>query len=58
MKGYCLSREQTIQAWNLEKAGMSRTAAAMRFYVSERTLQRLYKYYDLGSPKRKNRVKK
>lgn len=49
----CLTKEQTIKAWNLEKAGMSRTAAAMRFYVSERTLQRLYKYYDLGSPKQK-----
>ena len=54
----CLSREQTITAWNLEKAGMSRTAAAMKFYVSERTLQRLYKYYGLGSPKHKSRVKK
>ena len=58
MKQRCLSKEQTLKAWDLEKSGMSRTAAAMRFYVSDRTLQRLYKYYDLGSPKRKNRVKK
>ena len=58
MKQRCLSKEQTIQAWNLEKAGMSRAAAALRFYVSDKTLQRLYKYYNLGSPKRKNRVKK
>lgn len=52
----CLTKEQTIKAWNLEKAGMSRTAAAMKFYVSERTLQRSYKYYNLESPKQKNRV--
>lgn len=58
MKQRCLSKEQTLKAWNLEKAGMSRTAAALRFYVSDKTLQRLYKYYNLGSPKRKNRVKK
>lgn len=56
---YCLTKEQTIKAWNLEKSGMSRTAVAMKFYVSEKTLQRSYnKYYKLGCPKRKNGIKK
>lgn len=50
---YCLSEQTTRRAWELEKAGMSQTKVAMQFYVSERTLRRLYKYYGLGSPKRK-----
>lgn len=49
---YCLSEQTTRRAWELEKTGQSRTKVAMQFYVSERTLQRLYKYYGLGSPKR------
>lgn len=55
---YCLSEQTTRRAWELEKAGQSRTKIAMQFYVSERTLQRLYKYYGLGSPKRQKKVKK
>lgn len=55
---YCLSEQTTKRAWELEKAGQSRTKVTMQFYVSERTLQRLYKYYGLGSPKRQKKVKK
>lgn len=55
---YCLSEQTARRAWELEKAGQSRTKVAMQFYVSERTLQRLYKYYGLGSPKRQKSVKK
>ena len=55
---YCLSEQTTRRAWELEKAGQSRIKIAMQFYVSERTLQRLYKYYGLGSPKRQKKVKK
>ena len=55
---YCPSEEKTRKAWEFEKAGQSRTKVAMQFYVSERTLQRLYKYYGLGSPKRQKEVKK
>lgn len=55
---YCLSEEKTRKAWELEKAGQSRTKVAMQFYVSERTLQRLYKYYGLGSPKRQKGARK
>ncbi len=55
---YCLSEQKARRAWEQEKAGQSRTKVAMQFYVSERTLQRLYKYYGLGSPKRQKRAKK
>lgn len=55
---YCLSEKKTRKAWEFEKAGQSRTKVAMQFYVSERTLQRLYKYYGLGSPKRQKGVRK
>ncbi len=53
---YCLTREDVIKAWRLERKGAKRAKVAMMFYVSERTLSRLYKAYGLGSPKK--RVKK
>lgn len=51
----CLSEETARRAWELERAGKNRAEVAMRFYVSERTLQRLYKQYNFGSPKRKKK---
>lgn len=53
---HCLTREQVVKAWELEKEGAKRAKVAMRFFVSERTLLRLYRAYGLPSPKK--RVKK
>lgn len=55
---YCLSEEMTKKAWELERSGQSRVKVAMSFYVSEKTLQRLYKAYGLGCPKQKKEIKK
>lgn len=53
MRKYCLTREEAETAWEYERRGLSRAVVALKFYVSEKTLQRTYKYYKLGSPKRK-----
>lgn len=50
---YCLNKEQVIQAWKLEREGTKRAKVAMMYYVSERTLLRLYSAYGLPSPKKK-----
>lgn len=55
---YCLTEEMTKKAWEQEHSGQSRTKVAMSFYVSEKTLQRLYKAYGLGCPKQKKGDKK
>lgn len=48
----CLSEETTLRAWELERTGKSRTKVARDLHVCGKTLQRLYKYYGFGSPKR------
>lgn len=48
----CLSEETTLRAWELERTGKSRTKFARDLHVCGKTLQRLYKYYGFGSPKR------
>lgn len=50
---YCLSKEQVLKAWMLERKGAKRVKVAMMFFVSERTLSRLYHAYNLPSPKKK-----
>lgn len=48
-----LTKIQTINAWKEEVLeGKSRVAVALRFYVSERTITRMYHKYGLPSPKR------
>ncbi len=48
-----LTKNRTIEAWKEEVLeGKTRAAIALRFYVSERTITRMYKKYGLPSPKR------
>ena len=48
----CLSKEETIKGWKLERIdGLPRAAAALKLHVSEKTLSRMYKRYGVQSPK-------
>lgn len=48
-----LSKEETIKGWKYERIdGLTRTAAALKLHVSEKTLYRMYEHYGLPSPKR------
>ncbi len=48
-----LTKNRTIEAWKEEVLeGKTRAAVALRFYVSERTITRMYRKYNLPSPKR------
>jgi len=48
-----LTKSETIKAWKEEVLeGKTRVAAARHAFVSERTLTRMYRKYNLPSPKR------
>lgn len=50
----CLSKEETWEAWKLECVkDKTRIYVAMKMFVSEKTLCRMYRHYDLPSPKSK-----
>ena len=48
----CISEEDAIKAWEMERRGQGRILTAMQFYVSPNTLVRAYKFYGLPNPKR------
>lgn len=48
----CMSREKTIIAWKLEYLdGWNRRAVAFKLNVDVQTIYRMYKHYNMPSPK-------
>ncbi len=52
MGDHCLTKEQVMEAYRRELRGDSRTRTALRYHVSESTLERAYRSYGLPPPHR------